>query len=89
MRPLSTLTNDTVYIARFMIPEYYQDELNFLQGEGIADKTANRDSHNISKQNATIIQRYNSIPFNVDESVDEGHAKQSRQNTFRCINQKI
>ena len=44
MRPLSSLSNDTVYITRFMIPHYYEDEISFLKDEGLPLPHESRNS---------------------------------------------
>ena len=57
VRPLSAMTNDSVYNTRFMLPYYYQDEINFLEGEGML---------NHSQQ----LKRYSKLPFGGSETED-------------------
>ena len=74
MRPLSTLSNDTVYITRLMIPFYYQDEVSFFQDEGLplpheyrsshkSEQTSNSLSH---EKQQKMLKRFHSLPFGAE-----------------------
>ena len=62
VRPLSIISNDTVYLTRFMIPYYFQDEVNFLEGEGFqnVDRFSNNQIQSPRRKHA-----YSKLPFGV------------------------
>ena len=63
VRPLSAMTNDSVYNTRFMLPYYYQDEINFLEGEGMLN-------HSQQLNSSVNVKRYSKLPFGGSETED-------------------
>lgn len=75
VRPLSTMTNDTAYVTRFMMPYYYEDEISFLEGEGFSDSKT---------------QRYSKLPFGeFDPETPDHETLTSSKRDYKCINQRV
>ena len=93
VRPLGKLSNDTVYVTRFMIPYYYEDEVTFLFDEGLPLPHENRASFQRTSENLKTlkhnsIKRFNSLPFGLDfdnQLMDFDRSGDS----FLCINQRV
>lgn len=67
-----------------MLPYYFQDEINFLEGEGMLNH------HKSEKVSPNKMDRYSKLPFAAldPETADFGNTTNSGIN-YKCINQRI
>lgn len=82
VRAFGTLSNHTVYVIRFMIPYYYEDQIYFMED---TDENAMMNIK-ISNKKQIMLNSSNST----NPSVRSGDSEKSRKAPkIYCLNQKI